>query len=756
MSSTDPERPHPDPSPHAEAVGAPAAASSPSVSTGLEGATTAAPELDTRGLPAVAADGAAAGGGPSEAAPSSPPAGAASLRESPAGATPLRESPAGATPLAEPPSGAAPLPRPFAGTLPPAVPTPAPVAGHAPHAGFAALALGALGVVFGDIGTSPLYTLKECLAAVREHTGAAPTPADVLGLLSLLVWSLTLVVTVKYLAVIMRADSHGEGGIFALLSLVPARFRPTSAAAIGWVPLLVIVGAALLYGDGVITPAISVLSAVEGLGLVRPALAPWSVAITCAILVGLFGLQQRGTATIGKLFGPVMALWFIVLASSGLVQIVDRPSVLAALSPTYAVSYLGHHGLRGLGILGSVVLAVTGGEALYADMGHFGRGPIRTVWLAVVMPSLLLCYFGQGALVLAHPEAASDPFFRLAPTSLLLPLVLLSSLATVIASQALISGAFSLTRQAIQLGYLPRLDIRHTAADTEGQIYLPQINWLLLVGCLLVVVSFGSSSRLAAAYGLAVTGTMGVTSLVFAVVARHTWGWSRLRVGLVVGLFLLFDIPFFLTNVVKFVDGGFVPILLGALLVGVMLIWRRGKRLLDAKLAARMPSVGVTLSSLPGQLLARLPGTAVILSPHPSVTPPLLVSEVRRTRVLAERVVLLTVLTEHAPTVTDASRAELEVLEQGFYRMRLHFGFMESPDVPAALGRALQRFSLPFTESEVLYYLRRERVLAGPGGDMGPLAEGLFAALHRNATAADLYFRLPPERVVELGSQVDL
>jgi KUP system potassium uptake protein len=631
---------------------------------------------------------------------------------------------------------------------------------HAAHGhgeSVAALALGALGVVYGDIGTSPLYTLKECLAVAAEHADAATRDVhdDVLGILSLIFWSLTMVVTVKYLAFIMRADSRGEGGIFALLALVPERFR-TARDRIPLVPVLVVVGAALLYGDGAITPAISVLSAIEGIGVAKPELAHWVVPLTCAILLGLFALQSRGTATVGKLFGPIMIAWFGVIGGLGAWHVIRNPSVLVALSPTWAAAYFARHGLRGAAILGSVVLAVTGGEALYADMGHFGAKPIRVAWLGFVLPALSLCYFGQGALVLAHPEAAENPFFAMAPRAFTLPMVLLSSGATIIASQALITGAFSLTRQAIQLGYFPRVTVRHTAKETQGQIYLPHVNWMLAAACLALVVEFRESGRLAAAYGLAVTGTMGITTLVYAVVARETWGWSLGRIGPLVALFLVFDIAFFGANLLKFVDGGWVPALIGAVLTAVMLLWSRGRNIMRRRLFSGHTSLD-RIGSVTSGLLGRLPGVGAFMAATDSILPPVLLQQVQVNKVLHEHVLLVTISTVDAPFVDEDERVEIRPLEHGFFQLRIRFGFMEDPSVPPAIARACARApEIPFREDQITYFLRRETIVAGPKGEMGRLAEGLFAFLHRNAVPADRFFALPPERVVELGWQIDL
>ncbi len=624
------------------------------------------------------------------------------------------------------------------------------------HGNIWGMSLGAIGIVFGDIGTSPLYTFKECLLSIREHTGHPATHGEILGVLSMLFWSLTLVVTLKYLAVIMRADHNGEGGIFALLGMVPDRFRPVSPSKFGWVPIAVVIGAALLYGDGVITPAISVLSAVEGLKLSRPELGPHVVQITCVILLGLFAIQSRGTATVGKLFGPVMILWFSALAVLGVINVLHNPHVLHALSPHHAIVYFRHHGLRGTSILASVVLAVTGGEALYADMGHFGRGPIRLAWLGMVWPALVLSYFGQGALVMANPATAESPFFSMVGPALTMPLVILSSFATVIASQALISGAYSLTRQAIQLGFLPRLTVKHTSKDTEGQIYMPQVNWLLAVGCIVIVVSFGSSTRLASAYGLAVTGTMGLTSIVFGVVAITVMKWNRIATLLLVGLFLCFDIPFFITNAQKFSDGGWLPALIGAVLTGMMLLWARGRRIIQQLLFADARVLREALPDLRKACVGTLPGTGVIMAASDKLVPPLITQLVERFKVLHERIVVLHITTEAAAYVHEEHRGEIRPLGNGAFYAQLHFGFMEVQDVPLALGGVLNRSDVDIEEEDVVYFLRRENIVAGDGGQMSAFTERIFAYLHRNATPADRYFHLPPNRVAELGWQLDL
>ncbi|XXY49551.1 potassium transporter Kup [Sorangium sp. So ce269] len=625
---------------------------------------------------------------------------------------------------------------------------------HGHRGGAAALALAALGVVFGDIGTSPLYALKECVSG--EH-GVAPTPGNVLGLLSLIFWSLILVVTVKYVTFITRADNDGEGGILALLALVPERLRTRGTKGVGWIAGLVVIGAALLYGDGVITPAISVLSAMEGLAVATSALRPAVVPLTCAILVGLFSVQRWGTARVGKVFGPIMVLWFTALAALGITFIAKNPAVLAALSPVHAARFFADHGLHGVAILGSVVLVITGGEALYADMGHFGRGPIRLAWYGLALPALALNYFGQGALLLQTPEAAESPFFAMVPKGpLTYALVALSAMATVIASQALISGAYSLTHQAIQLGYLPRTRVLHTSSTAEGQIYIPVTNWALAAGCLALVLVFQQSSRLAAAYGIAVTGTMGITSVIYFVVMRSTWGVPLAKALPLLLLFLSFDLPFFGANLVKFLDGGYVPIVIAAVLFTLMVIWKRGRAILAERFARAVPSVEAFVRGLDASCRARVPGTAVFLSSRAGKTPNVLAHHLKHNKVLHETVVLLTVVTEHVPRVPDRDRLELASLDKGVHQLLIRSGFMQSTDVPALLRRAAAKHELPIDFADVTYYLGRETILATDEGRMGKVTETIFALMARNAGSAPSYFNLPPERVVELGVQVDL
>ncbi|MBK6519300.1 MAG: KUP/HAK/KT family potassium transporter [Polyangiaceae bacterium] len=647
-----------------------------------------------------------------------------------------------------------------------------------------ALALAALGVVYGDIGTSPLYALKEC---VNGPHGVSPTPENVLGLLSLMLWSVILVVSVKYLTFIMRADNQGEGGILALLALMPESKLVSKKGRVGILASLILFGAALLYGDGIITPAISVLSAVEGLEVATDTFKPLVIPITVGILVGLFVVQKRGTTTIGRVFGPIMVLWFGTLAVLGVIAITKHPSVLVAVSPTYAVSFFRDNGSHGFVVLGAVVLCITGGEALYADMGHFGRKPIQVAWYGLVLPALLLNYFGQGALLVAadevtRPSIAANPFYALVPRGpAIYPLVAVATAATIIASQALISGAFSLTRQGVQLGYLPRVTITHTSSDTEGQIYIPEVNWALAVGCVALVLAFKASTNLAAAYGIAVTGTMGITSVAFFVVARNRWGWSLPAAGSLLVLFLAIDLAFFGANLLKFLDGGFVPIAVGLFIFFTMRVWKRGRALLARYFTRAATPLDEFLDDLGrGELvvrglaqgsivaggvhdepvleripIARVPGVAVFLTSNSSGTPPLLLHHARHNKALHEAVLLVTVTTERIPRVLDEA-VRMEELEHGFRRVLVRVGFMETPDVPRALEIAFRKYDLPYQLSTVTYYLGRETLLATSHGEMSRREEQLFAFLTRNSQNATRYFGIPPQRVVEIGMQIDL
>ena len=615
------------------------------------------------------------------------------------------------------------------------------------HTRLLPLAVGALGVVFGDIGTSPLYTLQ--IAGTSMSNGD-----DILGVLSLIFWGLTVVIGVKYLAFIMRADNRGEGGILALLALIPDGVKQLDV-----ITLMIVAGAALLFGDGIITPSISVLSAIEGLKLAAPQAFSVGliVAITLAILIGLFAIQRRGTGAVGRLFGPVMVVWFVTIGVLGLIQIVGNPGVLRALSPSYGASYFARHGLAGFPILGVVVLCLTGGEALYADMGHFGARPIRLAWIALAMPALVLCYFGQGARVLVDPAALANPFFALVPVGIwTYALVALSTLATIIASQALITGVFSLTHQAIQLGLFPRVQIRHTSAHAEGQIYVPAINWGLAIACSLLVVFFQESSKLAAAYGIAVSGTMAITSVAFYVVARRTWRWPRWKGLPLLVLFLSFDLPFFGANLMKFVDGGYVPVLVGAAFFTVMVVWRLGRTVLAAYTRSHSAPLDQFLATLDQRVAVRVPGTAIFLSSMASGIPMILEHHIQRIHTLHQRVVLLTIAFAHVPYIPPGERVEVHDLDKGFVRVIAHYGYMDETDIPAALAAAGPRCKLGIDLGDATYYLGRETFLATAKGKLGPLSEHLFAFLARNAASATSYFAIPSEQVIEIGTQIDL
>jgi len=613
------------------------------------------------------------------------------------------------------------------------------------------LSLTALGVVYGDIGTSPLYAVRECFFG---EYGVEPTPANVLGVLSIIFWVLIVVISIKYLAFIMRADNRGEGGILALMALIrSARGARTREP---WLLIVIgLFGAALLYGDGMITPAISVLSAVEGLQVATPFFTPYVIPITIVVLVGLFLFQYHGTARVGAIFGPVTLLWFLVIAVLGIRGIATAPEVLAALDPLHGVSFLAHHRGRGFFVLGAVFLVVTGGEALYADMGHFGRRPIRLTWFVVVLPALLLNYFGQGALLLSEPAAAHNPFYRLAPQWALYPVVALATVATVIASQAVISGAFSLTRQAIQLGYSPRLQIEHTSSDEIGQIYIPPVNWALMLSTICLVRGFQSSSRLAAAYGMAVTTTMVITTVLFAVVAHELWGWRRWTAGLLAGAFLLVDLTFFGANVIKVEHGGWFPLVIAAGVFALMTTWKRGRQILAQRLQSAGLPIDLFLADVAVHAPVRVPGTAVFLTGNAAGVPPALLHNLKHNKVLHERVVFLTVVTEEVPRVPHQQRLEVQALGHGFHRIVAHYGFMEDPNIPDVL-RLAATDGLDFPPMDTTFFLSRETLLATKNPGMAVWREKLFAFMSRNAQGATAFFRIPPNRVIEIGLQVEL
>ena len=627
---------------------------------------------------------------------------------------------------------------------------------EATHRSVAAAALAALGIVYGDIGTSPLYALRE--AAKAAGGGGPPPPEAVVGVLSVILWSLIVVVSLKYAVLIMRADNRGEGGIVAMLALLGAR-DATPGSWRAWLLVLGLVGAALLYGDGVITPAISVLSAVEGLKLDAPQLEPVVVPITLAILLALFLVQRRGTEFIGSIFGPVMLAWFVLLGALGLAEIARAPGVLAALNPLHAVEYLLYAGPAvALAVLGAAFLAVTGGEAMYADMGHFGRRAIRLGWFAVALPGLVLNYFGQGALLLVEPEAVENPFYHLAPDWAHYPLVAFATAATIIASQAIISGAFSLTQQAIQLGFLPRMRVLQTASHERGQIYVPMVNWLLALATLGSVVGFGSSDALAGAYGVAVSLLMAITTVLAALIALK-WGYNPVLVVLVNGVFLAVDLVFFAANSVKLHEGGWFPLLLAAAVAFIMLTWREGAKLLEAGRARVRQPEAEFMSLLRECPPMRIPGTAVFLTADASSGVPLsLTHHVKHNRVLHEHVLLACVVTDEAPRVDPAKHVKVIPMGCGVSRVLLRFGFMDSPDVPEALRHVLGRPPLEDIDpTEVTYYLRRETVMPTdriPG--MAVWREELFAAMHLNANRSAAYFCLPTAQVVEVGLEVEI
>jgi len=612
------------------------------------------------------------------------------------------------------------------------------------------LSLGALGVVYGDIGTSPLYAIKECFHGMHA---IAVTPANVLGVLSLIFWSLTMVITVKYVLFITRADNRGEGGIFALLELLPKDLSPNHRKILAFLALF---GAALLYGDGVITPAISVLSAVEGLNVATDAAEPLVVPITCLILFGLFMVQRRGTTGIGRVFGPVMLLWFTVLAVFGIRAIASAPEVLAAINPVHAVTFFMRNHLHGMVVLGAVVLCITGGEALYADMGHFGRRPIQYSWLAIVFPCLLLNYFGQGAGLLRDPTIAPNPFYSLVPSSLIYPMAALSTMATVIASQALISGVFSLTRQAIQLGCCPRLRIVHTSSDMEGQIYIPEVNYALMWACIGLTIAFKESSRLAAAYGIAVTATMGITSILYFCVARYTWRQSLARVLAPVTLFLLFDLAFFAANLLKVADGGWFTILIAVLVVTAMGTWQDGRAALREMSQAATVPLSKFLAEVAKKNPLRVPGTAVFMSLSPQGAPVTLLHHYKHNKIFHHNVVILSVASADVPYVAEADRLDIQDMGMGFFRLIAHYWFMETPNVPQIMQRARAEGVPIDPPSDTTFFLGRESLLTSGRAKMAAFRKSLFAMMSRNARPATAYFSLPPGRVVELGVQVEL
>ena len=617
-------------------------------------------------------------------------------------------------------------------------------------AGFGALMLGSIGVVYGDIGTSPLYALREAIVAVSSTDGGV-TPQAVLGILSMILWALIVVVTLKYVVILLRADNHGEGGTLALMALAERAISKGASAIV----LLGIIAAALFYGDAVITPALSVLSAIEGIKLVTMTFEPYVVPITVLILLALFAVQSRGTARVAALFGPIMCVWFVVIAIAAVPQIVRHPEVLLALNPLHAVSFMLHHGVIGFVTLGAVFLAVTGAEALYADLGHFGKRPIQTAWLYIVLPSLALNYLGQGSLIIGDPRAVENPFFLMFPDWALIPMVALATVATVIASQAVITGAYSLTRQAIQLGLLPRFEIRHTSEAHSGQIFIPRINMLLLIAVMLLVLLFRSSSALASAYGISVTGTMVVTAMMGFVVIWRVWRWSAIAAAALIVPFLFLDLTFLAANLLKVFEGGWVPLALGGVVMLLMYTWRRGSRLLfekSRKLEFPLADLVAMLEKRPPQ---RVSGTAVFLTSDPTSAPTALMHSLKHYKVLHEKNVILTIETAPTPRIDPSERVRMEQLSETFSRVTLRFGFMESPNVPKTLAIA-RKLGWQFDIMSTSFFLSRRALKPAVHSGMPRWQDLLFIRLSRSANDATDYFQIPTGRVVEVGTQVTI
>jgi KUP system potassium uptake protein len=637
----------------------------------------------------------------------------------------------------------------------PATLTPSSVAADAPttphNKAAAGLIVGALGVVFGDIGTSPIYALRE---SFLHGTGMATTPAHVLGVLSVLFWAVTLTVTIKYVTLIMRADNKGEGGVLALATLATHGLNGKGRHVRRAITLLAVVGLALFYGDAIITPAISVMSAVEGLSAVAPAFTPFVVPLALVILVALFLLQSRGTADVGRLFGPVMLLWFVVLGVLGLWQVAKHPAVLYAINPIHAYRLISDQGLGVFWTFGSIVLAVTGAEALYADMGHFGRQPIRMAWLGLVMPGLLLNYFGQGALIISSPDEIHQVFFDLVPQDYIIALVALSTLATVIASQAVITGVFSLTRQAIQLGYLPRMEIKHTSETAIGQIYIPRVNWILMAGVVALVVGFGSSGALAGAYGLAVTGAMLVDAALAMAVAILVWRWGWPLAALVFGLLAVPDLAFFIANALKIPDGGWLPLIVAAFIYFTITTWRVGRRLVADELNEGALPLRQFLERME-RAPDRVAGTAVFLTADASKTPAAFLHNLKHNKVLHERVIILQVETMDVPRVSEANRVQCERLGKGFHTVIARYGFTEQPDVPEAL-RACRPHGIAYDEMETSFFLGRETLLPSQHSRLGRWRRDWFISLSHSASGSKTFFRIPPNRAIELGNQIQV
>ncbi|HUF66374.1 MAG TPA: potassium transporter Kup [Gemmatimonadaceae bacterium] len=617
----------------------------------------------------------------------------------------------------------------------------------------AGLTLLALGVVYGDIGTSPLYAVRQ---AFNEDYGIAVTPANVYGILSLIIWALILVVSLKYLVFVLRADNRGEGGILSLLALnLQRKHRQADRQARAIIITLGLVGASLLYGEGMLTPAISVLSAMEGIEIVAPAFRRLVIPLTIGILIAVFAFQSRGTRGVGRIFGPVALLWFVTIGTLGAVEIFREPRTLLALSPHFAISFFVDNGLAGFLVLGAVVLAVTGAEALYTDMGHFGKRPIRTAWFTIVLPALLLNYFGQGALILRDPATAVNPFYLLAPPFFQYPLLALATAATIVASQALISGSFSLTRQCAQLGYCPRVRIVHTSKSEFGQIYIPGVNWALMTGCLMIVFGFQTTTRMGHAYGVAVTGMFITTTILLFVLARSWWGWSMPKaLALLVG-FLIIDVGFFSANLPKIVQGGWVPIFTGSILFLLMTTWQRGRGIVTSLLKRSTLPMDLFLPDVAKRKPVRVPGLAVFLTSNPDGAPGVLLHHLKHNKTLHERVVLLSVLTTEVPEVSDDSRVSVEELGEGFYRIKARYGFMETPKVVEIMKLAAAA-GFESQPAETSYYLGRERLLPTGKGRMAGWRKRLYIVMSRNSPSAAEFFGIPPNRAVELGAQLEM
>ena len=622
---------------------------------------------------------------------------------------------------------------------------------EAKRSSLAALTLAAVGIVYGDIGTSPLYTLKTIFDPTH---GLALNPANLLGVISVVVWGLVLIVSLKYVMLVLRADNKGEGGIMALMALALGSLSKPSRSYTG-VLVIGVFGAALFYGDSVITPAISVLSAIEGLEIATPAFKPYVVPLTIAVLVALYAAQRHGTGGIGRWFGPVMLLWFLALAAMGIVNIVQRPEVLAALNPWYAIQFMVANKSVAFIALGAIVLAYTGAEALYADMGHFGRQPIRVAWFAVAFPALALNYMGQGALLLAHPEAVSNPFYQQLGSWSIYPLVILSTAATVIASQATISGTFSMTKEAIALGFLPRMRVLHTSASEAGQVYMPAVNWLQLAAVLLAVIGFGSSEKLAAAYGIAVTATMLATTILTYFVIRHRWKLNFMVCLLATGFFFAIDLAFFSACSLKLMHGGWFPLTMGAVLFTVMLTWKRGRTLVFKNLQQHAIPLEAFLESLFVSPPARVPGTAVFLRAESDGVPHAMLHNLSHNKVLHERIIFLTARIADQPWVPLQEQVEVQALGHECYQLNVRFGFKDEPDIPVVLAQC-QPFGLEFNMLETSFFIARQTVISTPGSGMMPWREHLFVAMSRNARDAADYYNIPTNRVIELGTQVEI